>query len=135
VRMSAESRGSNGEVFLDARGNGRALRLTWHHEVDLVVLSLWREDFCAGTFRLCAEDVNAFIDALVEGVREAPGVHTPQPVEVSSQVSADTLPPLQRDSASPAATPVFAEPGRIEPAESEGFTDWAFGEQAPRATA
>ena len=33
-------------------GNGRALRLTWHHEADVVVLSLWRDDICAGTFRL-----------------------------------------------------------------------------------
>ena len=134
MRMSAESRGSNGEVFLDARGNGRALRLTWHHEVDLVVLSLWREDFCAGTFRLCAEDVNTFIDALIEGVREAPGVHAADPVEMSPAASPEMLPPLQRNSEDGDASPVFAEPGRIEPPD-ESFTDWAFGEQTPRATA
>jgi len=134
VRMSDESRGSQGEVFLDARGNGRALRLTWHHEVDLVVLSLWREDFCAGTFRLCADDVNAFIDALIEGVREAPGVHAADPVADHIQVVHEALPPAQRIASDPGATPEFTEPGS-EPTPSESFTDWAFGESTPRASA
>jgi hypothetical protein len=58
------------EVFLDARGNGRALRLTWHHDADLVVLSLWRDSTCAGTFRLPKGQVNDFVDALVDGLRE-----------------------------------------------------------------
>ncbi len=31
-----------GEVFLDARGAGRALRVSWHAEADVVVLSLWQ---------------------------------------------------------------------------------------------
>jgi hypothetical protein len=129
--MSAESRGSQGEVFLDARGNGRALRLTWHHEVDLVVLSLWREDFCVGTFRLSAEDVNAFIDALVDGIRDAPGTQTPQTAE------GETLPPAQRSVDTDEPAPLFGD-GRIEPtasSTSEPFTDWAFGEETPRATA
>ena len=31
-----------GRVFLDARGGDRALRVSWHHEAGVVVLSLWR---------------------------------------------------------------------------------------------
>jgi hypothetical protein len=58
------------EVFLDARGNGRALRLSWHHDADVVVLSLWRDGVCAGTFRLPKSEVNDFIDALVDGLRD-----------------------------------------------------------------
>lgn len=124
--MSAQDRGAHGEVFLDARGNGRAMRLTWHHEVDLVVLSLWREDVCAGTFRLSAEDVNTFIDALVDGMRDAPGVHDPQPDEV----------PPPRHSADLSDQPVYSPPQHIEPANTgESFADWAFGESSPRATA
>ena len=46
-----------GSIFLDARGGGRALRVTWHAESDLVVLSLWRENVCAGSFRLPADEV------------------------------------------------------------------------------
>ena len=57
-----------GDVFLDARDQGRALRLSWHHEVDLVVLSLWRDDTCVGTFQLGKDGVPAMIDALVQGL-------------------------------------------------------------------
>jgi hypothetical protein len=72
------------EVFLDTRGSGRALRLTWHHEADLVILSLWRGKECTGTFRLASGDVDTFVDALVDGLR---GEHAPPPM----------LPPRQRE--------------------------------------
>jgi hypothetical protein len=61
---------SRGDLFLDARGNGRAMRLSWHPEADVVVLSLWRGETCAGTFRMPHEDVAAFVDALVDGLRD-----------------------------------------------------------------
>lgn len=57
-----------GEVFLDARDPSRALRMSWHHEAEVVVLSLWREGTCAGTFRLARCDVPDFVDALVTGL-------------------------------------------------------------------
>jgi hypothetical protein len=68
--MSSHHARAQGEVFLDTRGGGRAMRLTWHHEADLVVLSLWRDGSCAGTFRLSRADVNEFVDALVDGLRD-----------------------------------------------------------------
>jgi hypothetical protein len=43
------------DVFLDERGAG--LRVTWHPERDLVVLSVWQDDSCVGTFRMSVEDV------------------------------------------------------------------------------
>jgi hypothetical protein len=57
-----------GEVFLDSRGSGRALRVSWHPESDLVVLSLWQGDTCTGTFRLPVEDVPDLVDALRDGL-------------------------------------------------------------------
>jgi hypothetical protein len=42
-------------MFLDERGTG--LRVTWHPERDLVVLSVWQEDSCVGTFRMLVQDV------------------------------------------------------------------------------
>jgi hypothetical protein len=57
-----------GEVFLDHRGQSRALRLAWH---TVVVLSLWQADRCSGTFRLSLEDVPRFVAALVEGLGAA----------------------------------------------------------------
>ncbi len=57
-----------GEVFLDARDPSRAPRMSWHHKAEAVVLSLWRERTCAGTFRLAGCDVPDFVDALVTGL-------------------------------------------------------------------
>ena len=57
-----------GSIFLDARGGARALRATWHHESGLVVLSLWRENVCAGSFRLAIDEVPELIDMLRAGL-------------------------------------------------------------------
>ncbi|MGH3471576.1 MAG: hypothetical protein ACRDPG_05975 [Nocardioidaceae bacterium] len=113
---------ARGEVFLDARGNGRAMRLTWHHESDVVVLSLWRDGTCAGTFRLAREDVNEFVDALVDGLRGLPGVLLP---------SRDPSLPLQQPASSQTPPPVApSEQEGRRPAAPAGtsFTDWAFGD-------
>jgi hypothetical protein len=60
-----------GSVFLDDRGGDRALRVTWHPEAGLVVLSLWRENVCAGSFRVRADEVGALIAALSAGLAPA----------------------------------------------------------------
>jgi hypothetical protein len=59
------------EFFLDPRGGARSLRVRWHREDGLVVLSLWRGAECTGTFRLPVEDVPDLIDALRAGLDEA----------------------------------------------------------------
>lgn len=66
--MSASPLPRTGEVYLDARSPGRALRVSWHEEAGLVVLSLWRENVCAGTFRLAIEEVPDLIDVLRAGL-------------------------------------------------------------------
>jgi hypothetical protein len=50
--------------FFDARGPGRALRVSRHDDAGLVVLSLWRDDHCVGTCRLAADEVAALVDLL-----------------------------------------------------------------------
>ena len=57
-----------GGVLPDARGRGRALRVSWHQEDDLVVLSLWDGPRCTGTARLAAADVPALVEALQIGL-------------------------------------------------------------------
>ncbi len=59
---------ARGEMFVDARGGGRMLRATWHHEVGLLVLSLWQGDTCTATFRLHAADAPAFLAAIADGL-------------------------------------------------------------------
>lgn len=56
------------EYFLDARGDARALRISWHHEADVVVLSLWRGHQCVSSFRLAIEEVPDLIASLREGL-------------------------------------------------------------------
>jgi hypothetical protein len=43
------------DMFLDERGTG--LRVSWHPERDLVVLSVWQDDRCVGTFRMSVQDI------------------------------------------------------------------------------
>jgi len=61
----------SGDVFLDSRGGDRALRVSWHHEAGVVVLSLWRDNVCAGSFRLAVDDVPALLDLLRSGLDTA----------------------------------------------------------------
>ncbi len=60
-----------GSIFLDTRDGGRALRVSWHAEADVVVLSLWRDNVCSGSFRLAVDDVPDFIDVLRTGLDRA----------------------------------------------------------------
>jgi hypothetical protein len=68
-------------MFLDERGAG--LRVTWHPERDLVVLSIWQDDRCVGTFRMPVQDVprlsGLLAGALGDWVDQAGGA--PQPPE------------------------------------------------------
>ena len=60
-----------GAIYLDARGGDRVLRVSWHAEADCVVLSLWRDNVCAGTFRLAADEVPDLIAQLRQGLDDA----------------------------------------------------------------
>ena len=64
-----------GEVFCDARGDNRGLRVSWHPEADVVVLSLWRDGTCAGTFRLPIDDVPDLIEVLRGGLASSYARH------------------------------------------------------------
>lgn len=61
---------AHGDVFLDARDQGRAMRLSWHHDGHLAVLSIWRDGTCVATFQLGREEVPDLIDTLVRGLTD-----------------------------------------------------------------
>lgn len=124
--------GTHGEIFLDARGPGRALRLTWHPEAEIVVLSLWRDGTCAGTFRLDRGDVGDFVDALVDGLRARPG----RPPARGAGLACPSTGVETRYGDRPAAT-LAAEPDSEPEHEPEGFLDWVFAPErsTPRANA
>lgn len=104
------------------------MRLTWHHEADLVVLSLWREGTCAGTFRLSKDDVNEFIDALIDGLRDGPGVQVAAPgghrAALAASATGDPVAPIETGEST------FPEFSDAEDEEAPSFTEWAFGDQA-----
>ena len=60
-----------GSVFLDARGGDRALRVSWHTEAGVVVLSLWHGNVCSGSFRIAVDEVPDLIDTLRAGLEQA----------------------------------------------------------------
>ena len=74
---------ARGEIIPDQRGDGRWMRVTWHHEqsqpdvVDVVVLSLWRETGCVATMRLDRSQVPELVAALVDGLAEPPAASRP----------------------------------------------------------
>ena len=57
-----------GEVYLDTRAEDRALRVSWHDEAGVVVLSLWRGNLCVGSFQLAVQDVPDLVDVLRAGL-------------------------------------------------------------------
>jgi hypothetical protein len=57
-----------GEIYLDARSPSRALRVSWHEEAGVVVLSLWRANVCVSTFQLPVEEVPDLVDVLRAGL-------------------------------------------------------------------
>jgi hypothetical protein len=59
------------EYFLDTRGDARALRVSWHHDAGLVVLSMWRGSQCVASFRLGIDEVPELIRALRAGLDDA----------------------------------------------------------------
>jgi hypothetical protein len=71
MAIAARPLPATGEIFLDSRGGNRAMRVSWHQEAELVVLSLWRDDVCAGTFRLAVDEVPRLIDLLRDGLDQA----------------------------------------------------------------
>jgi hypothetical protein len=73
-----------GGVVRDVRGRGRALRVSWHSEDGIVVLSLWDGPRCTGTVRVAAHDVPPLVEALQVGLLEPPGEPiAPPPVEAA----------------------------------------------------
>lgn len=82
---------TSGGVFIDDRGMARALRVTWHPEVQLVVLSLWQGERCTATFRLPAADIPAFVQALIAAPFGAPAA-----ADVAADVAANAAPDVNR---------------------------------------
>jgi hypothetical protein len=65
--------------FADPRTPSRRLAVSSHPEAGVVVLSLWQDDRCTGTFRLPVDDAATLVDALTAGMTASPPPPTPSP--------------------------------------------------------
>ena len=61
-----------GGVFLDAGRGERALRVSWHADAGVVVISLWDGPRCTATVQVRAADVPELIHSLALGLTPAP---------------------------------------------------------------
>jgi hypothetical protein len=64
---------ATGQVYVDGRGDERNLRVSWHREAGeegVVVLSLWRDGVCVGSFRMEAGQVRDLVEVLRAGLDE-----------------------------------------------------------------
>lgn len=67
----APGHGGGDQWFTDHRGVVRRMRVAWHPERGVVVLSLWQGDGCTGTFRLPIADAPRLIALLAEDLGHA----------------------------------------------------------------
>ncbi|GAA3956995.1 hypothetical protein [Actinoplanes auranticolor] len=75
-----------GDVFQDVRGDDRTMRVSYHQDRGITVVSLWAGTVCRGSFRLATEDVGR-LAALLSDIASPPGA-TPSP-------AAETAPEAQ----------------------------------------
>ena len=64
-----------GDLFTDVRGGDRRMRVSYHADRGVVVVSLWAGEVCRGSFRMAAEDLGGLISLLteIESSRSGPG--------------------------------------------------------------
>jgi len=56
-----------GDIFRDVRGDDRTMRVSYHQDRGVVVVSLWAGTVCRGSFRLSAADVGT-LATLLSGI-------------------------------------------------------------------
>jgi len=96
---------SLGDIFVDARGDDRTMRVSFHGDAGAVVLSLWAGRLCRGSFRMDVADVDRLISTL-DDVRTSLG-SAPVPAQQAAQSTRDD----DRD----AGTAVVEAPGSVQP--------------------
>jgi hypothetical protein len=72
---------SNGAVFFDPRDETRSLRLSYHAEFDVFVLSLWRDSECLGSFQLPVSQSPRLVHALMTALAQAVPSDAVRPAE------------------------------------------------------
>ena len=69
----------SGSWFADERGAERRMRVSWHRDRHLFVLSIWQRDRCTATFQLPVDEVPRFVAMLVGALGAAVAGSTSRP--------------------------------------------------------
>jgi hypothetical protein len=77
-----------GDVFSDVRGDDRTMRVSYHQDRGVVVLSLWAGTVCRGSFRLATDDMGRLV-ALLSGIESQAGA-TGTPDDTGTRAGAET---------------------------------------------
>lgn len=73
---------SRGDVYFDVRDDGRALRVGWHVDQEVVVFSSWRYGSCVASCQVDRTDVPALVSELVRGLAASPSPDWTEPIFV-----------------------------------------------------
>lgn len=66
-------------LIADTRADGRYLRVTWHAEEKMFVLSTWSDEVCSGAVRIPVDRAPDLINLLSDGLGDAVGADAPAP--------------------------------------------------------
>ncbi len=88
---------SPGDVFADVRGEDRTMRVSYHEDRGVVVVSLWAGVQCRGSFRMAVQDVERLVTVLNEvDVPDAADATDPAPETAEGTADRGMLPPVLR---------------------------------------
>jgi hypothetical protein len=88
---------SPGDVFADVRGEDRTMRVSYHEDRGVVVVSLWAGAQCRGSFRMAVQDVERLVTVLNEvDVPDAADATDPAPENAEGTADRGMLPPVLR---------------------------------------
>jgi hypothetical protein len=59
---------ANGSIFFDPRDSRRSMRVSWHAEAGVFVISMWRDDSCVASFPLAAGEAARFVHTFVSSL-------------------------------------------------------------------
>jgi hypothetical protein len=89
-----------GDLFTDVRGGDRTMRVSYHEDRGVVVLSLWAGTVCRGSFRLAADEIGDLIAILGQIQTRAipPADDASTPSHPGPEVTADSPTPAETGS-------------------------------------
>jgi hypothetical protein len=89
-----------GDVFADVRAEDRAMRVSYHPDADVLVISLWSGRTCRATFQLPGRDLGRLSTLLTDiAARQPPA----QPAQPAPPAPEPEQPPTAEGGPGPAA--------------------------------